>query len=219
MYNKPLTLFCLIDGEATTNAFPVEIESIKTIGDLKDLIKANVSIPDDDNDDEIPIVFDNVNNNDKKKLRATRGLLEVFPDKAPKNIIHIIVQRPPQVHAPAPSRALTPSLALFLMVLVLAHRCLLSVHGPSGPLAPDSELRNLASSSILEMVKANNRPLIPVFGVSGCGKTRAVVELLSQYWGFYFNASSDDWGSSDMITLHSTVQGHLNHDRASFIVD
>ncbi|KAF9555653.1 hypothetical protein EC968_008795, partial [Mortierella alpina] len=35
-----------------------------------------------------------------------------------------------------------------------------------------------------------------VFGVSGCGKTRAVIELLSQHWGFYFNASSDDWGSS-----------------------
>ncbi|KAG9065188.1 hypothetical protein KI688_002511 [Linnemannia hyalina] len=62
-----LTLFCLVDG-----AFPVEIESTKTIGDLKKLIKAEqspdfddivannltlwrVSIPDDENDDEQPI--------------------------------------------------------------------------------------------------------------------------------------------------------------------
>ncbi|KAK3811375.1 MAG: hypothetical protein JOS17DRAFT_496196 [Linnemannia elongata] len=35
------------------------------------------------------------------------------------------------------------------------------------PLAPDSASRNLASTSILDMVKENNRPLIPIFGVSG----------------------------------------------------
>jgi len=58
-----------------------------------------------------------------------------------------------------------------------------------------------------------------VFGVSGCGKTRAVIELLLQHWGFYFNASSDDWGSSDMMTLHSTVQKHLKDKQGSFIVD
>ncbi|KAG9319039.1 hypothetical protein KVV02_000923, partial [Mortierella alpina] len=52
-----------------------------------------------------------------------------------------------------------------------------------------------------------------------CGKTRAVIELLSQHWEFYFNASSDDWGSSDMLTLHSTVQGLLQDSRKSFIVD
>ncbi|KAG9062301.1 hypothetical protein KI688_005215 [Linnemannia hyalina] len=40
MSNNPLILFCLVDGEATTNAFPVEIESTKTIGDLKEVILA-----------------------------------------------------------------------------------------------------------------------------------------------------------------------------------
>jgi len=35
------------------------------------------------------------------------------------------------------------------------------------PSAPDSESRNLAAGSILNMVKGNNRPHIPVFGVSG----------------------------------------------------
>lgn len=39
-----------------------------------------------------------------------------------------------------------------------------------------------------------------------CGKTHAVIELPSQHWGFYFNASSDDLRSSDMIRLHSTIQ-------------
>ncbi|KAF9113508.1 hypothetical protein BGX30_006927, partial [Mortierella sp. GBA39] len=87
------------------------------------------------------------------------------------------------------------------------------------PLIPDSASRNVAAGSILDMVRENNRPVIPVFGVSGCGKTRAVIELSSQHWGFYFNASSDDWGSSDMITLHSTVQDHLKDTGESFIVD
>ncbi|KAF9540242.1 hypothetical protein BGW38_009879, partial [Lunasporangiospora selenospora] len=52
-----------------------------------------------------------------------------------------------------------------------------------------------------------------------CGKTRAVIELLSQHWGFYFNASSDDWGSADMMTLRSAVQQFLNDKRESSSVD
>ncbi|KAG0197469.1 hypothetical protein BGX33_000595, partial [Mortierella sp. NVP41] len=87
------------------------------------------------------------------------------------------------------------------------------------PFTPESASRNHAAGSILELVKENNRPHIPVFGVSGCGKTRAVIELLSQHWGFYFNASGDDWGSSDMMTLHSTVQKHLNDTQDSPTAD
>ncbi|KAF9084082.1 hypothetical protein BGX27_003926, partial [Mortierella sp. AM989] len=87
------------------------------------------------------------------------------------------------------------------------------------PSIPDSVSRNLAAGSILGVVKANNRPVIPVFGVSGCGKTRAVIELLSQHWGFYFNASSDDWGSGDIVTLHSTVQDYLKDTRESSNMD
>jgi hypothetical protein len=46
-----------------------------------------------------------------------------------------------------------------------------------------------------------------------------VIELLSQHWGFYFNASNDDWGSDDMMTLRPAVQKYLNDTRGSFIVD
>ncbi|KAI8347030.1 hypothetical protein B0O80DRAFT_220146 [Mortierella sp. GBAus27b] len=80
------------------------------------------------------------------------------------------------------------------------------------PSVPDTALRNLAAGSILDMVKENSRPVIPVFGISGCGKTRAVIELLSQH-------SNDDWGSDDMMTLRSAVQKNLNDTRGSFIVD
>ncbi|KAI8349875.1 hypothetical protein B0O80DRAFT_531652 [Mortierella sp. GBAus27b] len=65
------------------------------------------------------------------------------------------------------------------------------------------------------MVKDNNRHHIPVFGVSGCGKTRAVIELLSQHWGFYFNAADDDWGSGDMMALYGSVRDHLRDAQAS----
>ncbi|KAF9107236.1 hypothetical protein BGX29_006922 [Mortierella sp. GBA35] len=100
MANNLLNLFCLVDGEATSQAFSVEVDSTKTVDHLKNLLKAeqspdfddvvannltlwSVSIPDDDNDDEIPIVLDNVNNKDKKRLRATRELSESFIDKPP----------------------------------------------------------------------------------------------------------------------------------------
>ncbi|KAF9080259.1 hypothetical protein BGX23_002403, partial [Mortierella sp. AD031] len=290
MNYNPLTLFCLVDGEAATNAFRVEIESTKTIGDLKKLTKVEkapcfddvaaddlslwrVSIPDDDNDDEILVVLDNVKDKDKKKLKATRELSEVFPDKPPKTPftssfstllqvmqIHALVPVPlrarsstPGLDSSRPGTPLTGDLHVdikkitdkffspgtpvtnYLDAFVRGQGTLPVTTGairglprawrrafgkpaetrPSllfldlpDPLAPDSLSRNLASTSILDMVKENN----------GCGKTRAVIELLSQHWGFYFNASSDDWGSNDLITLHSTVQKCLNETRVSSTV-
>ncbi|KAF9081366.1 hypothetical protein BGX23_000966 [Mortierella sp. AD031] len=86
------------------------------------------------------------------------------------------------------------------------------------PSTPDSTSSNLAAGSILELVKENNRYHIPVFGVSGCGKTRAVIELLSQHWGFYFNAADDDWGSGDMMTLYGFVRDHLKDLQASYTI-
>ena len=37
--SNTITLFCLVLGEPASNAFPVEIDKNKTIGDLKELIK------------------------------------------------------------------------------------------------------------------------------------------------------------------------------------
>ncbi|KAG0271415.1 hypothetical protein BGZ95_000771 [Linnemannia exigua] len=108
MTNNHISLFCLVDGEATSNAFPVKIESTKTIGELKDAIKAKktndfsdvdadkltlwrVSIPDDEHD-EIPVFLDSVPVT--KKLRATSKLSVVFAAELPENTIHVIVQRP-----------------------------------------------------------------------------------------------------------------------------
>ncbi|KAF9178280.1 hypothetical protein BGZ51_007901 [Haplosporangium sp. Z 767] len=86
------------------------------------------------------------------------------------------------------------------------------------PSTPDSASRNLAAGAILNMVKKNSRYRIPVFGVSGCGKARAVIELLFQDWGLYFNAADDDWGSGDMMALYNTVRSHLKDAQASSTV-
>ncbi|KAF9113079.1 hypothetical protein BGX30_007091, partial [Mortierella sp. GBA39] len=291
MYN-PLTLFCLVDGEATSQAFSVDIDQTKTVDHLKKFIKNE--IPDTFNgvdakdltlwrvsilitrdNSEIPILFNNIAKEEKEKLHPADDLSDIFDEKPPKKTIHIIVQRPSQVHAPIPARALTPlpgslsessrpsdlhadikritnkffapgPIVDFLDAFVKGEGALPTTSGsirglprawrrgfgkpsetrPSllfmdlpDPSTPDSASRNRAAGSILELVQENNRYHIPVFGVSGCGKTRAVIELLSQHWGFYFNASSDDWGSGDMMTLHSTIQKHLDDTKGSFVVD
>ena len=48
MDNNSLTLFCLVDGEATSNAFSIKIPSSGTVDDLKDLIKTK-KVPEFDN--------------------------------------------------------------------------------------------------------------------------------------------------------------------------
>ncbi|KAF9095501.1 hypothetical protein BGX27_001265 [Mortierella sp. AM989] len=117
--NTLLTLFCLVDGE--DSPFPVKIESTESIGGLKKAIKAEipdtfngvdakdltlwrVSIPvlEDDDDEELPILLDNVSKADKKKLKATSELSDIFEETLPKKTIHIIVQRAsprPSVHS------------------------------------------------------------------------------------------------------------------------
>jgi len=86
----------------------------------KDLTLWHVSIPVDydDDDDRIPIVLDNVNNKDKKKLRETRELSEVFPAKPPKNTIHIIVQRPPRGNASFFHLNYTLNVSLFIILIL-----------------------------------------------------------------------------------------------------
>ncbi|KAF9901145.1 hypothetical protein EC991_006460 [Linnemannia zychae] len=112
MTNNPLTLFCLVDGESTFNAFSVRIEPTMTISDLKDVIKTksaplfddvaakelilwHVSIP--DKDDGAPVLLDTITAGEKMKLRATLELSDVFTVKPSKAMIHIIIQRLPEM--------------------------------------------------------------------------------------------------------------------------
>ncbi|KAG9062191.1 hypothetical protein KI688_006523 [Linnemannia hyalina] len=124
MADNPLTPFCPIDGQSTSNADPVSVPSPEAVGVLKDLTKhkrspefddiaadkltlQRVLTKDDDNDDAT-IVLDSVSEPEKKKLRATSELSDAFEETLPKKAIHTVVQRPPQVHAPVLARASTP---------------------------------------------------------------------------------------------------------------
>ncbi|KAF9271241.1 hypothetical protein BGZ74_006306, partial [Mortierella antarctica] len=111
MTDNRLSLFCLVEGESTSIAFPVKTSSSDTVGDLKNLIVNGdqapafkdvaskdltlwrVSIP--INDDEVPILLNSVPDKDKKKLGPATRLSKVFPEDLPEETVHIIVQRPP----------------------------------------------------------------------------------------------------------------------------
>ncbi|KAF9197500.1 hypothetical protein BGZ49_002022 [Haplosporangium sp. Z 27] len=106
------TLFCIVNGEQASNAFPVKISSTETIGEFKNAIKREkpsafkqieasdliiwrVSIPiDEDAVDEMIIA---INIDSKKLLMATGSLSKAFKDGIPEDTIHIIVERPKEI--------------------------------------------------------------------------------------------------------------------------
>ncbi|KAF9272348.1 hypothetical protein BGZ88_004900 [Linnemannia elongata] len=97
-------------GPRSSSSKPVWFKDVEA----EDLTLWPVSIPipdDDDDDDEVSIYINNIPKDDKKKLKATRGLHRVFGDEPAKNMIHVIVQRPPPVHTPVLARATTPLLS------------------------------------------------------------------------------------------------------------
>ncbi|KAI8596405.1 hypothetical protein EDD21DRAFT_419705 [Dissophora ornata] len=121
MTDNQYTLLCLVDGEATP--FPVEIESIKTIGQLKKAIKDDnaiafadvdakvltlwrVSIPVAPLNERKSIVLNEFDS--AEELDPTDDISDVFHEKPPKKTIHIIVQRPQPVRTSVSSRPSTP---------------------------------------------------------------------------------------------------------------
>lgn len=68
----------------------------------------------------------------------------------------------------------------------------------------------------LEKVHERTIPLLPLFGVSGCGKTRTAIEMLCKNWGFYFNGSSTDWGSQDLLRFLELVQQRKRYRNRDF---
>ncbi|KAF9540047.1 hypothetical protein EC957_004678 [Mortierella hygrophila] len=56
---------------------------------------------------------------------------------------------------------------------------------------------------------------LPVFGVSRCGKTCSVIEMLCAEWGFYFNAAKSDIGSDDLSRLAGFIDSNTSDDSAN----
>ncbi|KAF9538454.1 hypothetical protein BGW38_009999, partial [Lunasporangiospora selenospora] len=106
-----MSLFCLVDGEATSQAFSVEIDPSKTVDHLKKLIKAEK--PNDFHDIDadkltlwrvsIPVVSANkhkpvalIEVDSPTELDPTDDIADVFPEAPSKKTIHIIVEPPSQ---------------------------------------------------------------------------------------------------------------------------
>jgi Crinkler effector protein N-terminal domain len=102
----PITLLCLVKGNTTANAFPVDIEKDQLVGHLKEVIKeknaqtfANVDakdlklwkkeIPDDQDD-----FLSNLTLNDGDELLATREIGDYWTEKPPKRNIHVLIEPP-----------------------------------------------------------------------------------------------------------------------------
>ncbi|KAF9307970.1 hypothetical protein BG003_011799, partial [Podila horticola] len=111
MTDTDLTLFCLVDGDATSNAFPIRIPSNDTVDDLKNLIKArnNNAFSDIDADKltlwrvSLPVVTANRNKpiilteiESTTVLDPTDEISDIFEDQLPKKTVNVIIQRPLQ---------------------------------------------------------------------------------------------------------------------------
>ncbi|KAF9346582.1 hypothetical protein BGX26_001886 [Mortierella sp. AD094] len=71
--------------------------------------------------------------------------------------------------------------------------------------AGDPVPERFRSNVILQRLEVMQSQDLSVFGVSGCGKTRSVIEMLCLQWGFYFNAAKSDLGSSDLSHLADSI--------------
>src|SRR5947199_1915933 len=101
-----ITLLCLVKGNTTANAFPVDINKDQLVGHLKEAIKAKkhktfhgveadelklwkVSIPGDQDDQLRNLILQ-----DSDELLAIRKISKYFPDSPPEEHIHVIVKLP-----------------------------------------------------------------------------------------------------------------------------
>src|SRR3989337_639491 len=100
-----ITLLCLVKGNTTANAFPVDIEKNQLVGHLKEAIKEKIDVPanfkakdlklwkkeiPDDQDD----LLSNLTLNDGDELLATKKISKYFPDSPLEEHIHVLVEPP-----------------------------------------------------------------------------------------------------------------------------
>ncbi|KAG0345942.1 hypothetical protein BG005_001023 [Podila minutissima] len=103
-----LTLFCVVDGETPSSAFPIKIELTETVGHLKDLIKTKKTNDFSDVDaDTLTLWRDSLAGSkkgsaitiktldDKTELEDPRALLSEWFLESPGRNTYIIVERPP----------------------------------------------------------------------------------------------------------------------------
>ncbi|KAG9067650.1 hypothetical protein KI688_011237 [Linnemannia hyalina] len=75
--------------------------------EAEDLILGSVSIPITKDNEDTPILLEDVPPSDKYRLGPATHLSKAFPEELPEETVHIIVQRPPPVPVPVPVRVST----------------------------------------------------------------------------------------------------------------
>ncbi|KAG0287865.1 hypothetical protein BGZ98_004454, partial [Dissophora globulifera] len=266
MTDNRLSLFCLVDGDATS--FSIKIPLSDTVDDLKKAIKDEipdtfngvdsknlalwrVSIPVPPKKDRKHISLSDLPSNSREELDETDDVADVFADTPPKKTIHIIVQRPPSSDLRADIKKIADKFfatgskhADFLDAYVRGEFKLpVTTNGvrglpkvlrrgivdtlDSGPSLlfldlPDPPLRagdpvpeRFRSNILFSVLDGMQAQDLPVFGVSGCGKTRSMIEVLCLQWGFYFNASKNDLGSDDLYRLADFVNDKTSENTVS----
>ncbi|RGB25643.1 hypothetical protein C1646_446868 [Rhizophagus diaphanus] len=120
-----ITLFCLVKGNTTANAFAVDIDSGKAVSHLKEAIKAKkhktfhgveadelrlwkVEIGGDHLDDPLK----NLTLNDNNELSAIKKISKYFPDTPVEEHIHVLVDPPPSTAISSREQELLDRIAL-----------------------------------------------------------------------------------------------------------
>ncbi|KAG0315044.1 hypothetical protein BGZ97_008703 [Linnemannia gamsii] len=206
-----VTLFCIEDGDFTP--FSVDMDSSKTVDHLKVLPKKDLK---DISLADVPL-------NSKEELDETDDLSDVFKETPPKKTIYTIVQRPRPASTPLPGYLSDQSRPRHAAVWRSPYRHQKD-HGQvfaPGPIAnfhsafvKGEGALPITSGSIRGLPRAWRRtfghpPDIAIASTSysssstitggglagGVARRAQRFELLSQHWGFYLDASHEDWGS------------------------
>ena len=95
-----ITLFCLVKGNTTANAFSVKISRDEPISELKEAIKEKntQTFANDDAKDikiwKVEITDDLLSNLTQDELIATRDIGDYWTEKPTKRHIHVLVEPP-----------------------------------------------------------------------------------------------------------------------------
>src|SRR2546423_2102763 len=125
-----ITLFCLVKGNTTANAFSVKISKNKLISELKKAIKTEkhktfhgveadelklwkVTIPGDQDDQLRNLVLQ-----DSDELLAINDIGDYWPTSPPKKHIHVIVKLPRKRLVQSVQSALTANFSSFALVIL-----------------------------------------------------------------------------------------------------
>ncbi|KAK3827173.1 MAG: hypothetical protein JOS17DRAFT_749111 [Linnemannia elongata] len=234
MIEHRLNLFCLVDGEPQSNVFSVKPTPADTVDDLKDLIKSALSPQFDDiaakdltlwvhapapSRASTPLP-DHLSDESVRKAppgspRQARETFNTLLERLEKDIFHADSSISRFLHSFVKGDLFIPDAdccvkglpRTWLRSRTFAQESTQPALYLLHPRRPHQMTTTPPSVTALHTIKKfQNNDMITFFGVSGCGKTRAAVEMLAQNWGFYLNGSQADRGSKDVTSLFESAQ-------------